>query len=149
MPEKSLEDLFRSPDNEESRTRIQREKRIAEWNQEVSALFDEIDGWLPDNERTNRVRKKVTVFEPRLGQYEIESMRIPYSSVWLDLVPFGTTIIGSRGRVDLKGPQMALRLVLVKDSEWGVVFEDPRKPERLTPEVLTRAMKLALFGIDD
>jgi len=74
--------------------------------QRVGALFDEIRAYLQEFVESEDLQIKEsteTIDEEYIGEYEVPVLRIQLFDKHADLVPAGTRIIGSPGRVDLVG----------------------------------------------
>jgi hypothetical protein len=91
------------------------QERKTWWQQRVSQLFDEIDGWLKPLIESNTVtfsKKNVSLTEEALGNYEIESCTIGLQQQKLTFKPLGSVIIGGFGRIDVDGPNGSVMLIL-------------------------------------
>jgi hypothetical protein len=66
-----------------------------------------------------------TIQEPRLPPYDVPVLIISIPGGKIKLDPKGIVLIGSRGRVDMKGPGGELMMVL-QDDKWMFVVRSPR-----------------------
>lgn len=61
------------------------------------------------------------LFEEGIGYYTARKMIIEIGPQQVSLIPVGTMLIGSKGRVDAKGPSGSFRLILVNKNSTGPV----------------------------
>lgn len=98
------------------------QKELAEWMGFLGSFFDRVNAYLRPYVENNSLRieqGKTQLFEDLIGPYQAPTMTIFMGSKIATLVPLGTYLIGSKGRVDLKGPMGSARFVLVDKSLSG------------------------------
>jgi hypothetical protein len=84
----------------------------------VDALFADVEKFLKEFTESIRLEKVVTkIDEDYVGEYESPALRIHLYGKRADLVPVGTNVIGTPGRVDLRGRFDTIRLILVDKNE--------------------------------
>ena len=111
---------------ERERTVVARQKNI-DWEKRkhlflkrVNVLFDDVENFLQEftDSKAVRLEKDVTkIDEEYVGEYEAPVLRIHIYGKHADLMPVGTNVIGTPGRVDLKGRFDAIRLILADKKE--------------------------------
>ena len=88
----------------------------------VEMLFDQVKKYLHEFTETGAIQiKKMneTIEEECIGKYEVPILRIQIYGKSADLVPAGTNMIGTPGRVDLIGDIATIRLILADKDEAG------------------------------
>jgi len=91
-----------------------KEKRI--WLAAVDNLFKDVVSWLEPlttNPNFKMTWESVVLHEENLGDYETKRMILELKGQKATLEPLGTMIIGSRGRIDLKGANGTVKFTLV------------------------------------
>jgi hypothetical protein len=96
-----------------------------------------------------------------LGPYTAQQATITLDDEVLEMIPLGTVILGSFGRIDVKGPRGQLMLILnatrgtgetayvPKDGRWSIVKREgySRLPSELNEETFGQLFA-DLFGIN-
>jgi hypothetical protein len=85
------------------------------WVKEVQTLFDRVEGWLEPvitEELVKFERKDLPIDEDMLGPYTVQQATITLDNEVLEMIPLGTVIFGSFGRIDVKGPNGEVMLIL-------------------------------------
>jgi hypothetical protein len=109
------------------------EKERDEWLAHLDRLFLKIESFLSKYVSLGQIRyeyRPVELNEENIGAYSAKQMVLRIGRQQVDLVPIGTLLIGSKGRVDVTGPAGRAQLVLV-DSK----VSDPRSLIRVTVSV--------------
>jgi hypothetical protein len=117
-----------------------RAEKAIDWNKEkqdwithLQRLKTDVTKWLDPYSETIQVSTKtIPLSEELLGTYSAPMTVITIGKDAVNLEPIGTLLIGSRGRVDIKGPKGTARLVLVPMSSTGI---------RVHVEVLVKGQK--------
>lgn len=84
------------------------EPRRQWWLSKVEALFDEVKSWLNPLIEDGTLKyetSEVSINEEWIGHYTTKSATIRLGMEKLEMMPVGTIILGSFGRIDLKGPR--------------------------------------------
>jgi hypothetical protein len=87
-----------------------------EWLAQLDRLYSRVESFLSkyvDSKQLQYEFRPVEINEERIGSYVAKQMVLRIGRQEVDLVPIGTLLIGSRGRVDVKGPAGAAQLLLV------------------------------------
>ena len=69
----------------------------------------------------------MSVTEEHIGSYRIETLVIKVGDDRVVLTPVGTLILGSYGRVDIKGSAAEGMLVADGDWNWSIVNRTPKR----------------------
>lgn len=81
------------------------QERIDQYKKRVEELYNLItEDWLHKNVEDGLItiaREPVTIREEMLGNYEVDSLIITIDGKRILLKPYGTILIGTRGRVDI------------------------------------------------
>jgi len=106
--------LKKKAEQAQLRKSVDWEARRQWWIARIDNLFIEIEQWLePLRDDVVVVREYLEVEEEYLGKYNVEKMIISVGEEKVELLPFGTIVIGSYGRVDLVGDNGMIMLVLL------------------------------------
>lgn len=90
-----------------------------EWLAYLKTLYKMIEAFLAEFIQSNQIivsYKSVEIEEDGIGLYTARSMMLEFGKTRIKLIPIGTLLIGSKGRVDMTGPRSIIRLVL-KDKD--------------------------------
>lgn len=91
-------------------------RQLVDWLDKLEVLYSEISGYLEDYSRSGSieiVRGEVLINEDFVGPYKAPKIDIIIGSARIQLIPIGTWLVGSKGRVDVKGPAGECRLLLI------------------------------------
>jgi len=109
--EKAAEDRKNSIDWEEQRKL---------YLKRLETLFDDVKKFLREFTESGSVqikKKKVKIEEECIGEYEVPVLRIQIYGKYADLLPAGTNMLGTPGRVDVIGDIATIRLILADKNE--------------------------------
>lgn len=107
---KSFDDLMKEIKEKKEKaatasTPFNPQDRIERYKQRVEELYNLIsDDWLHENVEAGLIsiiREPVKIIEERLGEYELDSLIITIDEKRIILKPYGTILIGTRGRIDI------------------------------------------------
>jgi hypothetical protein len=94
-------------------------KKLA-YLKQVDTLFDEVRTYLHEFTKSKEIhieKRTTTIEEEYIGKYEAPVLHIRLYGRHADLVPVGTNIIGTPGRVDLRGNVESIRFILADKKE--------------------------------
>ena len=100
-------------------------KQLAEWYEYVDQLYEAVTVYVQRYINTGSIRieyKIIQINEEFSGPYEMRSMLLHIGASVVVFEPIGTMLIGSKGRVDVRGPRGTARLSLINKK-----FEDARQ----------------------
>ena len=100
-----------------------REEKPVDWEAEKDAwlrnldkLFDMVNGFLKPYIEAGQVSisyRDIKLNEEYIGSYLAKEMLVTIGRKTVRLVPIGTLLIGSKGRVDIEGPVARAQLILL------------------------------------
>jgi len=141
MSSSDFADFVKRQSERSNEPEIDWEKTKDEWLQRLSELYKSVEGYLKDFTESGQIKiQSVPIYlsEEKLGTYSASKVTIDIGAQHVELVPVGTLLIGSAGRVDMKGPRRTVRIVLAdRDSDAPrVAFRvfDPSKPQTAPAE---------------
>jgi hypothetical protein len=105
-------------------TSINWEERRDEWLTHLDSLYSKVESFLSKYVSSGQIRyeyRPIELNEQYIGSYAAKQMVLKIGRQEVDLVPIGTLLIGSKGRVDVRGPAGRAQMLLV-DAE----VSDPR-----------------------
>lgn len=115
-------------------------RRIGRWRLALGELGIKLQKWLDDPVRKQIVtieKVKKDISEELAGTYEVHGWLVKLGTKTVHFDPVATYVVGSYGRVDVKGPAGTFRLIREKDDgHWSVV--DAANPTTTYP--LTKAL---------
>jgi len=97
-------------------------KRKNEWLIHLNSLYSDIVLWLEDYQGNGDILfnyEPIELNEEHIGIYECKRMKVRITSEEILLEPVGTLLIGAKGRVDVKGKNGTVKLVLVPEKSAG------------------------------
>lgn len=108
------------------------DERKNSWVKSVNSLYADINTWL--NPFINRslisVRTKdISIYEQFIGSYDLKQLDIVVGKDIISLIPRGTLILGSNGRIDMKGPKGDLFIIEPEWNKWKFVIKTNNKRE--------------------
>ena len=125
-------------------------RRVDDWEARLNGLYAMIGEWLPDGWEARR-GVPVLMYEKMMQAFGVEATRLPTLELHdgdapaVKLIPRALWIIGTNGRVDLKGD--GGRYIVIdtadnfEDPRWGVSRSDRRSDrEPVTREWLRRVL---------
>jgi hypothetical protein len=109
------------------------EKERDEWLAHLDRLYSKVESLLGKYVSSGQIRyeyRPIDLNEENIGSYAAKQMVLRIGRQEVDLVPIGTLLIGSKGRVDVNGPAGRAQILLV-DSK----VSDPRALVHVTVSV--------------
>lgn len=100
------------------------EKERDEWLAHLGRLYSKVESFLRKYVSSGQIRyeyRLIDLNEANIGSYAAKQMVLRIGRQEVDLVPIGTLLIGSKGRVNVNGPAGRAQILLV-DSK----VSDPR-----------------------
>jgi hypothetical protein len=91
-------------------------KERDKWLRDLAALYEQIEIFLKKYIEGGTIKisyDNITLNETDIGSYTVRRMTIKIGRQEIRLVPIGTMLIGTRGRVDVEGPAGRTRFMLV------------------------------------
>jgi hypothetical protein len=114
---REFEDFVRR--QQESAKAVDWNKELDEWLGHLARLYKNVKSLLEKYVSSGQIRieyKPVELNEEGIGAYEARQMILRIGRQEVDLVPIGTLLIGSKGRVDIIGPFGKAEMLLVDKS---------------------------------
>jgi hypothetical protein len=100
-----------------------KKQQLQEWNFYLNDLYDTIiKEWMQEYIKKGTVNyklKKKSIYEEFSGEYEVDALELTLQGKTLLFDPIGTMLIGAKGRIDLKGKNGNVMLVLVDKNATG------------------------------
>jgi hypothetical protein len=93
-----------------------RQTALEQWRTAIQDFYKKVDTFLESYRANGKIqveRKKKTMSEDLLGQYETETYAISLGQNSIRLEPIGYFVIGAKGRIDMIGPRDTVRFVRV------------------------------------
>jgi hypothetical protein len=124
MSQNDLLHFFHNKREKEAVNPIDREKRKKEWLLAIERLYQFVKGSMRDLilDRTVSVKTHPkTMTEDGLGTYKAMELVLTVGGEAVVFSPKGRNIVGTSGRVDLRGDMGEVTLVLGADGKWGII----------------------------
>ncbi|MBK0000202.1 hypothetical protein [Erwinia sp. S38] len=109
----------------EDEVEINWDKQKKDWLDFVNDFYVKIKSWLKpliDDGSIVVSFSKVNLKEDFIGSYDLEKMVIKVARKEVELVPVGTLLIGTKGRIDMKGLSGKVQFILADKKSSGVKF---------------------------
>lgn len=132
MPSNPLADYLGQVKSNTEKELSSRQKQVIKWQKAVEKLYGTIKKLAG---KKGKIRfQKAQLHEPDLGLYEIRILTMEIGPLELMMKPRGTIILGFQGRVDMRGPRGAVRILrMTKDrKELWYLCLNPDNPNELT-----------------
>jgi hypothetical protein len=119
-------------------------RRIADWEQRVTGLYDLLESWLPPEFSASRTRT-VSMNEELMKQFKIASRALPVldlsrgEELCASIIPRGLWIIGANGRFDVRS-EKGIFIIIDRSQEfdtpsWHIAALANRRFKPLTQAV--------------
>lgn len=98
-------------------------QELDQWRNMLDQLYNLVETSLAPQIEAGQMQFKrfnIQLDEEMLGSYTVEEGRITLGREVVKLVPIGTFLIGSRGRVDMIGPRGISRFTIVPPDSQGI-----------------------------
>jgi hypothetical protein len=118
------------------------------WLKSVGDFYNDINLWLKPfiNRSLISIRsKEISVYEQYIGTYNLNQLDIIIGEDIVSLIPRGTLILGSCGRIDMKGPKGDVLIVEPKWDDWKFVKKFQNKRELM--DINAESFQLAIQDI--
>lgn len=106
-----------------------------EWLTHLRHFYNMVEEFTEDyvaRQQLAITRSREDLNEENIGKYKVDILSISIGSTEVTLIPIGTLLIGSKGRVDMVGPKGKVKFVLVPKGSVGpriiVRAVDPDSP---------------------
>lgn len=100
------------------------ENRKDLWLNSIKEIYKEIEQWIGSFKKEGLLDIKeapISINEDLIGQYETSKLLIVISGKLIEIEPIGTYILGSYGRIDIKGTKGHYMLVQPELGKWVFV----------------------------
>jgi hypothetical protein len=93
-----------------------------EWLGFIKQFYDSIEPWLKPYSKKglSYTFEEITLNEEYIGSYEVNIMMINFAGQHVKLMPIGTRLIGTKGRIDMEGTRGRVQFVLADKDNKGV-----------------------------
>jgi hypothetical protein len=128
MTTDTFEDFLKKKNGEDKK--IDWEARKMMWIKSVDDFYDEVYNWLYPFKQQSLLqihKRGMIISEEYLGTYTVNQMDILLGNDIVSLIPRGTLILGSYGRIDMRGPKGDRLLVEQKWNEWRFSGQTSRR----------------------
>ena len=105
------------------------EKRKGNWLQSLDILYSSIKNWMSPFLKKSLLdikEKEIELFEDYLGNYKVKQLDIYLGDDIISLTPRGTLIIGSYGRIDMRGTKGEIMIIEPEWNNWKFAKRTPR-----------------------
>jgi len=125
-----FEELLLKKKNESEEKKIDWIGRKNTWLKSINDLYENIDKWLKSHQENGlleiKLGIKVHISEEYIGSYDAPVMEIIIGKDKIKLEPKGTLILGSYGRIDMKGPKGEIMIIEPEWNDWKFAQRSPK-----------------------
>jgi|SRR6185437_1742590 hypothetical protein len=128
MATEAFEDFLKKKKEEDKK--VDWEGRRNKWIKTVNDFYNNIHKWLYPFVSQSLLQikiKEILVSEEYIGSYKLNRLDISIGNDVISLIPRGTLILGSYGRIDMKGPKGDKIIVEQKWNEWRFVTKTAKR----------------------
>ena len=126
----SFEEFLLKKKQEEEENKINWDERKSIWLKSIDELYANIKEWLESFEDQGFIQikddKEITLNEEYIGQYQARRLDIYLGNDIISLTPKGTLIIGSKGRIDMRGPKGEVLIIQPDWNDWKFAKRTPK-----------------------
>jgi len=126
----SFEEFLLKKKQEEEENKINWDERKSIWLKSIDELYANIKEWLESFEDQGFIQikddKEITLNEEYIGQYQTRRLNIYLGNDIISLTPKGTLIIGSKGRIDMRGPKGEVLIIQPDWNDWKFAKRTPK-----------------------
>jgi len=125
MSKKEFDDFLKK-EEEKKKPAIDWEAEKKWWLDKLYNLYKDIQNWLKEYVENNQLSveySKIDIYEEALGSYTVQQMKIKIGKKTAKLIPIGTILIGTKGRVDMTGDAGTIRFILADKQATGPKIE--------------------------
>jgi len=126
----SFEEFLRKKKDEENSNRTDWPARLDKWLESIDVFYMQIREWLTEFEQEGFLRivmdKEVNLNEEFVGSYKTKRMDIYIGNDLISIIPKGTLIIGSYGRLDMRGTKGEILIIQPEWNDWKFAKRTPR-----------------------
>jgi hypothetical protein len=125
----SFGELLVKKKSEEEKDKVDWEKRKTTWLNSVDDLYKIINTWLSPFQKEgllNIKEKQIDLSEEYIGSYKAKRLEILLGNDIVTITPRGTLVIGSFGRLDMRGPKGEALLVETDWNDWKFAKRTPK-----------------------
>ena len=143
----SFSQFLQSKQQEEKIAQSTRQERLKNWTKSIDDFYAVIKKWLSPFHQQSLLsieEKEISKTEEYIGQYVTKRLDIRIGNDVISLTPIGTYILGSYGRIDMRGPKAEMIIVERDWNKWEFI---QRTPKRETWQVSEESFKTAIESI--
>ena len=126
----SFEEFLQKKKQEEEKNKINWDERKSTWLKSIDQLYANIREWLKTFEEEGFIQikdnKEISLNEEYIGQYQTKRLDIYLGNDIISLTPKGTLIIGSYGRIDMRGPKGEILIIQPDWEDWKFAKRTPK-----------------------
>lgn len=126
----SFEEFLQKKKQEEENNKINWDERKSTWLKSIDQLYANIKEWLKTFEEKGFIQikdnKEISLNEEYIGQYQTRRLDIYLGNDIISLTPKGTLIIGSYGRIDMRGPKGEILIIQPDWEDWKFAKRIPK-----------------------
>jgi len=122
MGKEKFEKFIKQTDTDEEKINWEEKKQL--FIKKVVEFYNIIDKYLEPYQNDIAMKNsEITIYEEKLGNYEVEKRTLDIKGNTIELTPIGSILIGVWGRVDMEGPNGTVKFVLVPENSDSVKIE--------------------------
>ena len=125
MSKKKFDDFLKS-EEQKKKPAVDWEGEKRKWFEHLDKLYGDIQEWLKEYIISHKLKLEfndIEIYEEALGTYSVKELKIFIGDKIATLTPKGTILIGTKGRVDLKGKAGNVKFILADKKATGPKFE--------------------------
>lgn len=125
MGEKEFETFLNKESGKEKKT-INWEDKLIRWKTFIDNLYQNINDWLKKYVESGKIKIEthtIEIYEEAIGKYSVEAMSVKIGDNIVELIPIGTVLIGTIGRVDIIGKAGTQKIILADKNATGPKIE--------------------------
>ncbi|OGU38957.1 MAG: hypothetical protein A2X61_09495 [Ignavibacteria bacterium GWB2_35_12] len=140
-------EVFLKKKKQQENNKVDWDERKSTWLKSIEDLYSKINNWLSPFIKESLLdikEKDIELNEEYIGNYKAKRLDIYLSNDIISLTPRGTLIIGSYGRIDMRGPKGEYLLI---EPDWNIWKFAKRTPKLVTWEISEESFKTAIQDV--
>jgi len=124
-----FEKLLLKKTEEEEKNKVDWETRKITWLHSIDGFYKKINSWLSPLQKGGLLKikeKEIDLNEEYIGNYKTKRLEIYLGNDIVTFTPRGTLIIGSYGRIDMRGPKGEALIVEPEWNNWKFAKRTPK-----------------------
>ena len=146
----SFQEFLKKKKQDNKKDQVDWDKRKSAWLKSIEKFYSNIKVWLTPFQTDGLIdikEKEIDINEEYIGYYKTKRLDIYLGNDIISLTPRGTLILGSYGRIDMRGPKGEKMIIEPEWEKWEFAIRTPKlKMWKITEESFKSAIQDIVNG---